>query len=101
MSQITPDVVQHVALLGRLELTDDEVEHFSKDLNNILEYANTLNELDTSDVPPTSHSFHLENVFREDVVRPSLTIDEALANAPSAEDGCFKVPAILQDSGGA
>jgi aspartyl-tRNA(Asn)/glutamyl-tRNA(Gln) amidotransferase subunit C len=98
---ITPEVVRHVALLSRLELSEDEIAHFTKDLENILHYIEKLGELDTTNVPPTSHSFHQENVFREDVVRESLSNEDALANAPDAENGCFRVPAVLQDGGGA
>jgi aspartyl-tRNA(Asn)/glutamyl-tRNA(Gln) amidotransferase subunit C len=98
VSQTTPDAVRHVALLSRLEVTEDEIRHFSHDLSNILEYIAKLEELDTSDVAPTSHSLPMQNVFREDEVRPSLGNEDALANAPEAEDGCFKVPAVLQDT---
>lgn len=101
MEKLTLDTVRHVALLSRLELTDEELEHFASDLNSILGYVDKLNELDTAGVPPTSHSFHLENVFREDVPHTSLSNEAALANAPESEEGCFKVPAVLQDSGGA
>lgn len=101
MHEITPEVVRHVALLSRLELAPGEDETYAKDLDKILHYVEQLAELDTTNVPPTSHSFKLQNVFREDAVRPCLSNDEALANAPDAEDHCFKVPAVLQDSGGA
>lgn len=101
MDEITPEEVKHVALLARLDLTDDELTHFSTDLNNILKYVEKLSELDTTGVPPTSHSLRLQNVFREDIAAPSLSNDDALSNAPEAEDGCFKVPAVLQDTGGA
>ena len=80
-------------------MNQHDIESFVTDLNNILGYVDKLNELDTSGVAPTSLSFHMENVFREDVVRASLTNEEALANAPEAEQGCFKVPAVLQDLG--
>lgn len=101
MHEITPDVVKHVALLSRLELAEGEAETYAADLDRILHYVEKLGELDTTNVPPTSHSFKLQNVFREDAVRPSLTNEEALANAPDSEDECFKVPAVLQDGGGA
>lgn len=101
MHEITPEVVRHVALLSRLELAEGEAESYAKELDNILHYVEKLAELDTTDVPATSHSFKMQNVFREDVARESLTNDEALANAPDAEDHCFKVPAVLQDGGGA
>ena len=101
MAELSEEQVRNVAMLSRLELTDDEIRHFTKDLGSILGYVEQLNELDTSTVPPTSHSFHVENVFREDIVRKSLSNEEALANAPDHEDECFKVPAVLQDGGGA
>ncbi len=101
MHEITPEVVRHVALLSRLELAEGEAETYAADLDKILHFVEALSELDTTDVPPTSHSFKMQNVFREDEVRPSLTNEQALANAPDSEDECFKVPAVLQDSGGA
>lgn len=98
MPEISPEVVHHVALLSRLELSEGEVQQFASDLSHILVYFEKLNELDTTGVPPTSHSFHMENVFREDVVKPSLTNVQALENAPEAEDACFKVPAVIQEA---
>lgn len=99
--RISADMVRHVAMLARLELTDEEVSVFQSDLNVILEHSAQLEALDTTGVPPTSHSLPMSNVFREDVVRPSLTVDEALANAADHEGGCFRVPAVIQDGGGA
>ena len=101
MQEITPEVVRHVALLSRLELAPGEAEQYAGELDKILHYVEKLKELDTSSVEPTSHSFRMENVFREDVVRPSLSNEQALGNAPDSEDGCFKVPAVLQEGGGA
>jgi aspartyl-tRNA(Asn)/glutamyl-tRNA(Gln) amidotransferase subunit C len=101
MQEITPETVRHVALLSRLELTEEEVSVFVSDLNSILGYVDKLSELDTKDIPPTSHSLKLQNVFREDDVQPSLSNEDALSNAPDCENGYFKVPAVLQDSGGA
>lgn len=101
MGDITPETVRHVALLSRLELAEGEAEKYAGDLDQILHYVEKLKELDTTNVPPTSHSFKMINVFREDVVQPSLTAEEATANAPEAEDNYFKVPAVLPDSGGA
>lgn len=101
MQEITPEVVRHVALLSRLELTDEEADRYAKELGKILHYVEKLGELDTSDVPPTSHSLPLQNVFREDVSGRSLSNQKALANAPESEDGCFRVPAVIQDGGGA
>lgn len=96
MAEITEEQVRHVGLLSRLSLSDEEVRHFTTDLINILQHVDKLDELDTNGVEPTSHALKLSNVFRDDTVRPSLTNDQAMANAPSHEDGCFKVPAVLQ-----
>lgn len=96
--KISEEQVRHVAHLSRLDLGDDEIGRFTKDLNEILDYVAKLGELDTEDVEPTSHAIRLVNVFREDEPRPSLTNDEALANAPEREGPFFKVPQIIQES---
>jgi aspartyl-tRNA(Asn)/glutamyl-tRNA(Gln) amidotransferase subunit C len=89
---ITRDEVLHVARLARLELTDDEVDRFTEQLSAILEAVAKVSELDLSDVEPTAHPLDLVNVWAEDEPRPSLTVEEALANAPDRHDGFFKVP---------
>jgi len=96
MSAISRTEVEHVANLARLQLTEDEAERYTKDLNAILEFAAKLNELDTSDIEPTSHATDVKNVMREDVNRPSLPREEALRNAPDQEDGQIKVPAVFE-----
>lgn len=93
--------VRRVAQLSRLELSDDEVSRFSTQLSAIVEYIEKLNELDTDGVEPLAHCLPVHNVLREDVPKPSLSIDAALANAPEHEDEYFKVPKILDDSSGA
>ena len=93
--------VRRVALLGRLELSDREVSQFSTQLSAIFEYIEKLNELDTECVEPLAHCLPVHNVFREDVPRPSLSNDDALANAPERENEYFKVPKILDDNSGA
>jgi aspartyl-tRNA(Asn)/glutamyl-tRNA(Gln) amidotransferase subunit C len=97
MNIITEDTVRHIALLSRLECSDDEIRKFAADLNAILEYAGKLDELDTANVEPTTHAFPQRNVFREDAVKPSLTNEQALQNAPESEAGHFKVPQIIQE----
>ena len=82
----------HVAKLARLRLTDDEVERMAGELSKILEYVETMNELDLEGVEPTSHVVHLTNVLREDVPRPSLDRETALEQAPDAAEGGFRVP---------
>jgi aspartyl-tRNA(Asn)/glutamyl-tRNA(Gln) amidotransferase subunit C len=93
---ITHKDVEHVAKLARLELSADEEQQFTEQLNAILSYADKLNELDTEHVDPTSHVLKLVNVMREDVTRPSLTIEQVMRNAPEEEDDQFRVPAVLE-----
>ncbi|MFE5323383.1 Asp-tRNA(Asn)/Glu-tRNA(Gln) amidotransferase subunit GatC [Paenibacillus sp. NPDC056579] len=93
---VTIKDVEHVAKLARLELSEQEKETFTGQLNAILKYAEKLNELNTDDVEPTSHPMPLSNVMREDVSRPSLPIEKVLLNAPDEEDGQIKVPAVLE-----
>jgi len=87
--------VAHLARLARLALTEAELDQFGAQLDVILTAVSRISDLDTSEVPPTSHALDLTNVMREDVVRRGLTQDEALAGAPAAEDGRFRVPRIL------
>ena len=82
----------HVARLARLELRDAEVERLEGQLNDILEAVSKVSELDLSDVPPTSHPLDVVNVWAEDEPHQSLTVDEALANAPERDGDFFKVP---------
>ncbi len=93
--QLTLDEVARVGFLARLELSDAEKQRLTTDLNTILDQFARLQELDTTGVPPTSHSLPLQNVFREDQVRPSLPRDAATANAPEKRDGNFIVPQIM------
>jgi aspartyl-tRNA(Asn)/glutamyl-tRNA(Gln) amidotransferase subunit C len=93
--------VRAVAKLARLELNDDEVARFSVELSSILGYIEKLGELDTDNVEPLAHCLPIHNVFREDVPKPSIENDVALANAPARHDEYFKVPKILDDAGGA
>ncbi len=92
---INREEVEHVAWLARLELSEEEREKFSKQLGQVLEHASKIKEVDTSNVPPTSHSLPLKNVFREDEVRESISQEEALFNAPQKEKGAFLVPKII------
>ena len=92
---IDPEQVRHVAKLARLELGEDELKLFTTQLSSILDYINTLNELDTEDVHPLSHPLEMSNVLREDKRTDSLPRGEALANAPEQRDGFFRVPPVL------
>jgi aspartyl-tRNA(Asn)/glutamyl-tRNA(Gln) amidotransferase subunit C len=94
--KITRQDVENVALLSRLEMTNEELDAYAGQLNAILEYADVLNKLNTKDVEPTAHVLPLKNVMRPDAVKPSLPRELALANAPETEDGYFKVPKIME-----
>jgi len=87
--------VRHIAHLARLKLTDEEVRRFAGQLSTILEYVASLNELDTSAIPPTAHALPICNVLRDDVVQPSLPVEVSLANAPQSRNGFFQVPKVL------
>lgn len=90
---ITRDEVLHVARLARLAFSEDEIERFQGQLSAILEAVSIVAELDLSDVEPTDHPLDVVNALAEDEPRPSLSAEEALANAPDTEDGFFRVPA--------
>lgn len=91
---ISADEVKHVAKLARLELTDEEVEKYSKQLGDILKYVEQMNEVDTTGIEPMPHAIPLYNVMREDVVKYEETKEELMKNAPYEEDGFFRVPKI-------
>ncbi len=93
--KITRQEVEHVALLARLYLSETEIEQFTGQIDAILMYMDKLNELDTKDVEPTSHVIETGNVVREDQVRDSIPVGDALANAPDKENDFFKVPRII------
>lgn len=93
--KITKNEVLHVAHLARLTLTDEELEKMTGQLDNILSYVDKLSELDTSNIPPTSHVFSVSNAFREDIVRESLPRNEALMNGPRQNGETFQVPRII------
>jgi aspartyl-tRNA(Asn)/glutamyl-tRNA(Gln) amidotransferase subunit C len=89
---ISRDEVLHVARLARLALSDEEVDRLGSQLNAILEAVGKVSELELADVEPTAHPLELVNVWAEDEPRPSLAVEEALANAPDREAGFFRVP---------
>ena len=94
---LTREDVRKVALLSRLELTDEEIDAQAKPLNALLQQFELLMTLDVNGIEPTSHSIPVVNVFREDIEAPSLSRDAVLANAPESRDGCFVVPRIVAD----
>jgi len=91
--------VEHVAQLAQLALSAQEKELFREQLSAILQYAERLQELNTDDIAPTATVLPLENVMRDDEIRPSLPVADVLANAPKVEKGCFRVPVVLESEG--
>ena len=87
--------VEKVSLLGRLKLSELELDTMTAQLGRIVSYIEQLNELDTTNVEPMAHAIELHNVFAEDVVQASLPRAAALANAPKRDDECYRVPAVL------
>ncbi len=94
---ITREEVAHLARLARIDLTDDELDHLAPQLSVILESVASVSTVAADDIPPTSHALPLQNVFRPDEVRSSLTSEAALAAAPAVEQQRFSVPRILDD----
>ncbi|MGN0065209.1 MAG: Asp-tRNA(Asn)/Glu-tRNA(Gln) amidotransferase subunit GatC [Nocardioides sp.] len=97
MPEITRDEVAHLATLARIDLSDAELDHLAPQLSVILESVASISEAIDDDVVPTSHPIPLTNVFREDVVTPGLTAEQALSGAPATEQQRFMVPRILGD----
>ena len=95
MPEISREEVRHLADLARIDLSDAELDHLAPQLGVILESIASINEVAAEDVPPTSHAIPLTNVFREDVVVPGLTAEQALAGAPEVDQQRFSVPRIL------
>jgi aspartyl-tRNA(Asn)/glutamyl-tRNA(Gln) amidotransferase subunit C len=93
---LTKQEVEKVAVLARLEITPEETERYAKQLNAILEHAQDIAKLDVTGVLPTAHILPMQNVWREDVVKPSLPREEVLSNAPDKSKGCFRVPKIIE-----
>lgn len=89
---ISDETMEYVGILAKLELSSEEKERAKEDMAKMLDYIDTLNELDTSGVEPMSHVFPVHNVFREDVVTNGDESEEILANAPEAKEGAFVVP---------
>ncbi len=92
---ITNKDVLHVAGLARLGLNDEETIAYEKELNDVLDFMEKLNKLDTEGVEPTNHVLDIHNVFRTDIIEASLDVEDVLANAPDRDDDYFKVPSIL------
>ena len=95
MSRISTEDVKHVAHLARLAVTEEEAEQMRKELDAIITFAEQLNELDTTNIKPTSHVLKMVNVLREDVAAEGLPVEEVVKNAPDQQDGYIRVPSIM------
>ncbi len=89
--------VEYIANLARIKLNKKEVKSFSGQLENIISFVEKLNKVETKDTPPTTHPLPLKNVVRDDDVKPSLSADKALANAPKKKGSFFEVPKIIEE----
>ncbi|HEY0640736.1 MAG TPA: Asp-tRNA(Asn)/Glu-tRNA(Gln) amidotransferase subunit GatC [Pseudonocardiaceae bacterium] len=98
MPAISRDEVAHLAMLARLAVTDAELDVFAAQLDVILQSVARVGEVADEDIPPTSHAVPVTNVYRDDVVRPGLSQEQALAGAPATEQGRFRVPRILGEA---
>lgn len=94
--KISEEEVKHIANLAKLNLSDDEVQKYSKDLGNIASFVEKLNEVDVTGVEPTAHILDIKNVFRKDEVCSVFGREEILKNAPSKEAGCISVPRVVE-----
>ena len=97
MATLSRPEVEHVAYLARLGLTGEELDRLEGELNHILDQYAILAELPTDDIPPTAQTIELENILRDDVARPSLPVEDVLANAPARQGDFIVVPAILDE----
>ena len=93
---ISDETIEYVGILAKLELSEEEKEQAKKDMGNMLDYIDKLNELDTSNVEPMSHVFPVNNVFREDIVVNGDEREKILKNAPEEKNGSFKVPNTVE-----
>jgi aspartyl-tRNA(Asn)/glutamyl-tRNA(Gln) amidotransferase subunit C len=94
--KLSREQVMQIAELAKLRLTEAEIDQYAGQLSAVLEYASRLEALNTADIPPTASVLPLENVLREDEVRPSLPRSTAVANAPDAIEGQFRVAAVME-----
>ncbi len=93
---ISREEVEHVAHLARLGLSDEEIDRLQQQLSQILGHMQALDAVDTSAIPPTAQVIPVSSVMRDDVVRPSLPVEEVLHNAPRRDGAFFKVPPVLE-----
>jgi len=96
MKKVTKEAIEHIANLARLNISEVEKEKLTLEMENIISYMDKLNELDTTDVKPMEHVIPMQNIFREDVVTGSFEREKLMKNAPSYENGCYKVPRVVE-----
>lgn len=96
MPEITRETVRKIARLANLTMQEAELDQYAGQLEHILEYVHKLNQLDTAGVPQTTQALPLQDIWREDAVKPGLEQEEALAAAPDPADECFRVPRIIE-----
>jgi aspartyl-tRNA(Asn)/glutamyl-tRNA(Gln) amidotransferase subunit C len=94
--KITDEMIDYIGVLARLKITGEEREASKAELSKIIDYMDVLNELDTDGIEAMSHAFPVKNVFREDVIKPSVDREEIILNAANKKDGCFKVPKAVE-----
>jgi len=97
-SEINEEFIRHIALISRIELTDEQISRFGKQFADILSYVDMLKELDTDGVEPMAHALDISNVLADDKVGESLSVEKALANAPARLGNLYKVPKVIGES---
>jgi len=97
-SEINEQFIRHIALISRIELTDEQISRFGKQFADILSYVDMLKELDTDGVEPMAHALDISNVLADDKVGESLSVEKALANAPARLGNLYKVPKVIGES---
>mgnify|MGYP001232324248 CR=1 FL=1 len=95
MANVTKEQVENIAHVARIAITNEEAAEYAKEFSDILAYAGQLNEVDTENVPPTTHVIDLKNVMREDIPEKGLSQEEVIKNAPDHLYGQIKVPSII------
>lgn len=93
---VSKEEVLHIANLSKLYVPNEKLEKYTKDLSNVVEFANTLSEVSIEDIKPTNHILDIKNVFRKDEVEPSYEREKILENAPEAQGGCISVPKVVE-----
>lgn len=93
---VSKEEVKHLAKLSKLKFSDVELEKFTSDISNIVEFANQLDKINVDEVKPTAHILDLKNVLRKDEIKPSFNREEMLKNAPSKDAGCISVPKVME-----